>query len=295
MSVALAANILHEDFATKIIDVHCRESAATGSDAHAEKKLAATREFVTQGHSFFSTFQDTTPIYNGDHPNLAKLEAVLFYFQSWAEESGAENSGKEGKHKFIPHGECFYDIKLTIISVITFIKYYLGCGSALGQMVESFGIKAGSVFVNLSKLHQDYCEHFFQHARQSMGSHQNGEGLANAAMTAKQQALLFNITGVGKGGNSNTGAQDVTHGGMIMKKKVEASRRKALRSLDLLRHDDMADYKDVHARMAASVAARASAFAANIEAQICQLEVELPWLECLDAQATANSVLAGAV
>ena len=44
-----------------------------------------------------------------------------------------------------------------------------------------------------------------------------------------------------------------------------------------------------------SVAARASAFAANIEAQICQLEIELPWLECLDAQATANSVLAGAV
>jgi hypothetical protein len=53
--------------------------------------------------------------------------------------------------------------------------------------------------------------------------------------------------------------------------------------------------KDVHARMAASVAARASAFAANIEAEICQLEIELPWLECLDAQATANSVLAGAV
>ena len=75
----------------------------------------------------------------------------------------------------------------------------------------------------------------------------------------------------------------------------KASRRKALRSLDLLRHDDMAGYKDVHARMAASVAARASAFAANIEAQICQLEIELPWLECLDAQATANSVLAGAV
>jgi hypothetical protein len=121
------------------------------------------------------------------------------------------------------------------------------------------------------------------------------KGGGDAAMTAKQQALLFNITGVGKGGNSNTGAQDVTHGGMIMKKKVEASRRKALRSLDLLRHDDMADYKDVHARMAASVAARASAFAANIEAQICQLEIELPWLECLDAQATANSVLAGAV
>jgi hypothetical protein len=46
MSVALAANVLHEDFATKIIDVHCRDSAATGSDAYAEKKLASIREFV---------------------------------------------------------------------------------------------------------------------------------------------------------------------------------------------------------------------------------------------------------
>ena len=76
MSVALAANVLHENVATKIINVRFRESAATGSDAHAEKKLAAAREFVTEGHSFFSTSQDTTPIYNGDHPNLAKLEAV---------------------------------------------------------------------------------------------------------------------------------------------------------------------------------------------------------------------------
>ena len=86
-----------------------------------------------------------------------------------------------------------------------------------------------------------------------------------------------------------------SRGDIPTKEKGFCCRRKALRSLDLLRHDDMADYKDVHARMAASVAARASAFAANIEAQICQLEVELQWLECLDAQATANSVLAGAV
>jgi hypothetical protein len=83
---------------------------------------------------FFQEFsKDTTPIFSGEHANLAQLEAVLFYFQSWAEESGAANS-KEGKHKFIPYGECFYDIKLTIISVITFIKHYLGNGSAPGRL-----------------------------------------------------------------------------------------------------------------------------------------------------------------
>ena len=53
-----------------------------------------------------------------------------------------------------------------------------------------------------------------------MGSHQNGEGEANAAMTTKQQALLFKVIGVGKGGNSNTGAQDVTHGGMPARDRV---------------------------------------------------------------------------
>ena len=207
-------------------------------------------------------FQDTTPIFSGEHANLAQLEAVLFYFQSWAEESGAANS-KEGKHKFIPYGECFYDIKLTIISVITFIKHYLGNGSAPGRMYERFSLKTNSIFVNLSKLHQDYCEHFFQHARQSMGSHQNGEGASNAANTAKHQALLFNITGVGKGGSSNTGAVEVAHGGMVMKKKVEASRLKHTKTINLVRHNEMMDYRALHANVAAKVAANAAKFAAR--------------------------------
>jgi hypothetical protein len=78
---------------------------------------------------------------------------------------------------------------------------------------------------------------------------------------------------------------------MIMKKKVEASRRKSLGNLDLLRHGNMADYRDVHVRKAASVAGPASEFAVNIEAHIGQLEIEieLPWLGCLNAQANANS------
>ena len=100
-----------------------------------------------------------------DHANLAKLEAVLFYFQSLAEESGT-HSGKEDKWKFTPHGECFYDINLAILSVTTFIKRYLGCGSAPGKMVEQFRLEPGSMFVDLSKLHQNIASSFSStHAR----------------------------------------------------------------------------------------------------------------------------------
>ena len=43
-------------FATKTIDVFCRESKANGSDMHAEKRLAAAREFAVQDQSSFSAF-----------------------------------------------------------------------------------------------------------------------------------------------------------------------------------------------------------------------------------------------
>jgi hypothetical protein len=102
-----------------------------------------------------------------------------------------------------------------------------------------------------------------------MGSHQNGDGAANAAKTAKEQALLFNITGMGKGGNSNTGTVDVGHGGMVMKKKVTPSRLKKKEAImDLVRHSGMMDYRALHAKAAACAAARAPEFAATKVARL---------------------------
>jgi hypothetical protein len=104
----------------------------------------------------------------------------------------------------MPHGERFYDIKLTIIRSITLIKCYLGCALHLhcAKWLTFLELSLVLIFLNLSKLHQGYYQHLSQHTRQSTGSHQNRERVANVAMTAKQQALLFSITGVGKGGTA---------------------------------------------------------------------------------------------
>jgi hypothetical protein len=51
-----------------------------------------------------------------------------------------------------------------------------------------------------------------QHARQSYGSHSNGDATANAIQFAKTQVAILNLIGVGKNSKSNCGRNVLVSG-----------------------------------------------------------------------------------
>merc|ERR1711964_613030 len=112
-------------------------------DGYYTNRYAALREYVVQCSSFHRTFGSTLPVKSGTDQRLLDLEKFLSYFQGWHDSCNATASNAR-RSEFIPHNQCFYDIKLTVAATCTFIRH-------------TSAAFPGS-YICLSKLNQDCCD-----------------------------------------------------------------------------------------------------------------------------------------
>jgi len=184
------------------------ESPHKDDDQHYIKRFSALKRYVLNCAKYFTAFQKTRPVKVADDQSLLDLEASLSYFQAWHDSCNAGGSS-ERRGEFIPHNQCFYDIKLTVAGTCTFVRHHLS--------------KFNGNFICLSKLNQDCCEHHFQHLRSKGGYSSAVNASSCASSTRCSQMNNLNMVAYGKG-KGNTGKKVTVNSDVVKRAKRKRHR-----------------------------------------------------------------------
>jgi hypothetical protein len=121
-------------------------------------------EYVHAVNSVYTFFTSSEPLRDVENLRLRQLGRTHRWFWMWlqcARKAGAEDNvsghGDSAEKRFVPSRQCYYDLSLSVAGIY-----------ALVGMQEQKGR-----FVVASKIHQDYCEHHFQHLREMSGASSN--------------------------------------------------------------------------------------------------------------------------